>query len=353
MASVPDHPWSEEDKTLEAAAQPHPGGSHSSRSSAPHRRRNDDSVKRSLATVCEPHQKALAAISTLEKEIERLNCTPACLQSRARSKSRDHRRPSGEGQKKRCHQVRFTDEPAPSQSADPKTQPGEEGSEGRGSDLEELPELKPNSSLFPARVAGDFRWWGWEDASRACYFRLQPVGPMEGREMRDPRLVDGTVSSAGERRCQKASQGSEGILWTPMAVVGIGLKGGHSPGSPCTAMAPQKKGLCPQLTQFLHVGTFKRSPGKKWWHMPGPSSIGQSKTICLLEVSHAYWREAFWSWGRRWNGTSPSLTKRSFGGVALPEEEEDSLQTPCATNLPETHCVPESLPEGRAPKFLG
>ena len=148
MASVPDHPQSEEDKMLEAAVQPHPGGSHSSRSSILHRRRNNDSVERSLATVHEAHQKALAAISTLKKEIERLNCTQAHLQSRARSKSRDHQRPSGEGQKKRCHQVRFADEPVPSQSADPKTLPGEEGSEGRDSDLKELPELKPMVASF-------------------------------------------------------------------------------------------------------------------------------------------------------------------------------------------------------------
>ena len=108
----------------------------------PHRRRNNNSVERSLAMVHEAHQKALATILTLEKEIERLNHTRAHLQSRARSKSRDCQRPSGEGQKKRCCQVWFADEPAPSQSADPKTQPGEEGSKGRGSDLEELPELK-------------------------------------------------------------------------------------------------------------------------------------------------------------------------------------------------------------------
>ena len=92
--------------------------------------------------VCEAHQKVLATISTLEKEIERLNCTQAHLQSSARSKSRNCQRPSGEGQKKRCHQVRFADEPVPSQSTDPETPPGEEGSRGRGSDLEELQELK-------------------------------------------------------------------------------------------------------------------------------------------------------------------------------------------------------------------
>ena len=69
MASVQDHPCSEEDQTHEAAVQPHPGGSHSSRSSAPCRRKNDDSVERNLTTVCEAHQKAFATISTLEKEI--------------------------------------------------------------------------------------------------------------------------------------------------------------------------------------------------------------------------------------------------------------------------------------------
>ena len=148
MASVPDHPQSEEDKTREAAVQPHPGGSHSPRSSTPHRRKNNDSVERSLATVCEAHQKALAAVSTPEKEIERLNCTQAHLQSRARSKSRDCQRLSGEGQKKRHCQVRLADEPVPSQSTNPNTPPGEEGSKGRGSDLEEPPELKPMVASF-------------------------------------------------------------------------------------------------------------------------------------------------------------------------------------------------------------
>ena len=66
MASVPDHPRSEEDQTHEATVQSCPGGSHSSRSRAPHRR-NNDSVERSLTTVHEAHQKALAAVSHFRK----------------------------------------------------------------------------------------------------------------------------------------------------------------------------------------------------------------------------------------------------------------------------------------------
>ena len=142
------------DQTCKAAVQPHPGGSHSPRSSAPHWQRRDDIIDQSLATMHRAHQKALATVATLEEEIERLSCTWACSKSRARSKSRDHQRPSGEGWKKRCHQVRFADEPAHSQSADPKTPPGKEGSKGRGSDLEEPTET--NGSLLLLRIAGDF-----------------------------------------------------------------------------------------------------------------------------------------------------------------------------------------------------
>ena len=107
MASVPDHPQREEDKTPKATVQPHLGGSHSSRSSAPHRRRNDNSMVQSLAKVCTAHQKVLATVATLEEEIERLSQTRNHSQSRARSKSRDHQRPSRERQKKRCCQVQL------------------------------------------------------------------------------------------------------------------------------------------------------------------------------------------------------------------------------------------------------
>ena len=90
----------------------------------------------------------LAAVSTIEREIERLHHTRVQSQLRARSKSGDCHRPSGEGWKRRHHQVRFVDEPAPSQSTNPKMPLGEEGSQGRGSDLEELPELKPTVASF-------------------------------------------------------------------------------------------------------------------------------------------------------------------------------------------------------------
>ena len=72
----------------------------------------------------------------------------ACSQLGVRLRSRDCQRSKGEGWKKRCHQVSFADKLAPSQSADPEMLSGKEGSEGRDSDLGELPELKPAVASF-------------------------------------------------------------------------------------------------------------------------------------------------------------------------------------------------------------
>ena len=91
QSSLPDHQRHEEVEAPAATAWTHAEGPHSSRSSTPHRGRKDDSVERSLATVHEAHQKVLATVATLEEKIEQLSHTQAHLQSRARSKSRDHR----------------------------------------------------------------------------------------------------------------------------------------------------------------------------------------------------------------------------------------------------------------------
>ena len=89
LSSLPDHQRREEEEDPTATAQPHAEGSHSSRNSAPHRGRKDDSVERSLAMVCKAHQKVLDTVATLEEEIERLSHTQAHSQLRARSKNRD------------------------------------------------------------------------------------------------------------------------------------------------------------------------------------------------------------------------------------------------------------------------
>ena len=74
-------------------------------------------------------------------------------------------------------------------------------------------ELKPTVASFLWWVTRDFRWRRCKKMPpRAQHYGLWPVGPMEGREVWDPRLVGGTVSSTREGRHQKTSQGGEGIF---------------------------------------------------------------------------------------------------------------------------------------------
>ena len=53
--------------------------------------------------------------------------------------------------------MQFEDQPAPSHPTDPKTGPSEQGSNGKGSDLGELPELKPAVAFFLRGVAKDLQ----------------------------------------------------------------------------------------------------------------------------------------------------------------------------------------------------
>ena len=72
LSPLPDHQRCEEEEAPAAMAGPCPEGPHFSRSSAPHKGRKDDSVERSLATVCEgPSKSMLAMAATLQEEIER------------------------------------------------------------------------------------------------------------------------------------------------------------------------------------------------------------------------------------------------------------------------------------------
>ena len=126
--------------------------------------------------------------------------------------------------------------------------------------------------------------------------------------------MGGTVSHTREGRCQKTSQGGEGIFRTSTAIVGIGLKGGHSPGSPCTAKP--------------HWAEQNKLPARGEPHLLARS---------VLELrEEVRWYLSF-------------TDEEVFWGVALPEEEEEeSLQTPGPTNFPEAPCVPEPVPERRA-----
>ena len=222
LSSLPDHQICEEELAPAAMAQPHAEGSHSSRCHAPHRGRKDDSVERSLATVREAHQKALAAVATLEKEIDRLSHTQAHSQSRARSRSRDHQQQGREGQKKRHHHVWFEDQPALSHPTDPKTGPGGQGSNGKGSDLEELPELKPMVASFLRGSMETSEDEGKKMPPEPTIFEFSQWVPWKAERCKTPEWWTKLSTVPGVEDCRKLAmevQASFGLPW-PMRELG-------------------------------------------------------------------------------------------------------------------------------------
>ena len=113
LSSLKDHQGQEGERASAATVRPLLQDPHPWRSRAPQKGKRDSSVERSLATVCEANQKALAMVATLKEEIERLSHTQNNPEVRVRSKNRDRQGCSREEQKRRCCQVQFEDPPAP------------------------------------------------------------------------------------------------------------------------------------------------------------------------------------------------------------------------------------------------
>ena len=120
------------------------------------------SIDRSIARVCEGHQKALSMAATLEEEIERL------CRKKAHSGPERRRRDSygsKERSRKRQWEANFGSKPTASQSADPGMLSSRTGSEGRDSDLGDPPQLQAEvasflqcSSKLPRRIAKEYHW---------------------------------------------------------------------------------------------------------------------------------------------------------------------------------------------------
>ena len=92
-------PSMEEEDTPDAPKQPNSHDLHPPWSGLPQCER-ESSLDRSLARVCEAHQKALSATATLEEEIERLYQMRACSGTERRCRDRDSQE-SGKRRKKR------------------------------------------------------------------------------------------------------------------------------------------------------------------------------------------------------------------------------------------------------------
>ena len=349
MAKVLDNTHSKEDQMQEATTQSQPESSHSSRSRTPHRR-NDDPVGQTLAMVWEAHQKVLSAISTLEKEIERLHCIRARTHSRARSKSRDHHRPSREGQKRRCHQVRFADKPATSQSTKPKVPQGDEGSEGRGSDLEELPELKPTIASFLRGSPETSDKESEETPPEPNITDFSKWVPWKSERCKTPDWWEELLAVPGNKDARRLAREVRVSFILPQQMWELDSREATLQAPPTPLCLCRKKFMPSANSIFACRDIWEVSREKvvaytralqhwvEWNNLPArdePRLLVRSVLELREEVK---WYLSF-------------TNKEVFWGMALPkEEEEESPWTPGPTKVPST---PEPAPERRAPKFAG
>ena len=350
MAKVPDNPCSKDDQMHEVAAQSHLGGSHSSRSRTPCRR-NDDPVEQTLTTVQEAHQKVLSAVSTLEKEIERLHCTQAWSQLRARSKSRDCHKPSGEGQKRRCCQVRFADDPAPSQSANLKMPPGKEGSQGRGSDLGELPELKLTVASFLQGSPETSDEEGEKTSPEPDIMDLTLWAQWKAERCKTPDCWEELLAEPGNMDVRKLAREVKAYFLLPQWLQELDTRKATlqtPPAPPCL----WRKRFMPPANSIFTCRDIWEVPREKavaytrahqyWAKQNKPPTRGEPRLLVrsVLELrEEVRWYLSF-------------TDKEIFKGVPLPKEEE-SPQTPGTTSLPKAPCMPEPVLERRALKFAG
>ena len=176
-------------------------------------------------------------VATLEEEIERLSCTRNHSQLRARSKSKDHQRPSREGQKKRCCQVWFEEQPAPSHSANPKTQPSEEGSNGRGSNLEEPLELKLMVASFLRGLPETSEDEGKKMPLEPAVLEFSLWVPWKAERCQTPEWWMELLAVPGKDDHRKLAREVRASFRLPLWLWELG----HPPGSPCTTMPSQTK----------------------------------------------------------------------------------------------------------------
>ena len=153
VSSFEDCPGQKQREAQETAARSWSTDIQPPRSRTPRKGRREASMERSLVKVREAHQKALAMVATLEKEIEQLIC---CLvrsqpEVQVHSKSRDCHVCRSRGQKRRPHQVQPEDCPAPYFKYHPSQRNLESGGEVAATEdpnLEEPPALGPEVICF-------------------------------------------------------------------------------------------------------------------------------------------------------------------------------------------------------------
>ena len=208
------------------------------------------------------HQKALSAMMALEGEIERLSQMRTHPQLGVRSRSHDCWRSKGEGQKKTRCQVRFADEPDPSQSANPDMLPGEEGSEGGDSDLEEPPELKPCIASFLWGSPGISDYEGEKTLPEPSFLNFTEWVQWKAEKCDTPSWWMELSTIPGEDNTRKLAGEVRASFMLPWQMHELASKEAPFQAPPVPHVFTGRD-LCLQSSPFLPVGISERFPEKR------------------------------------------------------------------------------------------
>ena len=230
--------------------------------------------------------------------------------------------------------------------------PGEEGSKGRGSGLEEPPELKPMVASFLRGSPGTLDKEGEKAPLEPDILDFGLWVPWKAERCETPdwwRELLAVLGKEDARKLAREVRASFRLPWQLWELDSREATLQAPPALPCLC----RKRFMPPANSIFACRDIREIPREKvvvyaraLQHWVEQNNLPARGKPCLLVRSVLELREEM-----RWYLSFTDMDV--FWGEALPEEEEESLQTPGTTNFPEAPCMPEPVPERRAPKFAG
>ena len=181
----------------------------------------------------------------------------------------------------------FEDQPVPSCTAGPKTEPNQQGSNGEGSDLEEPPELKPMVASFLRGSLKTSEDEGKETSSEPPVIEFSQWVPWKAERCKTREWWTELLTVPGKDNHRKLAREVRASFRLPWQMWELGAREATLQVPPAPPCLHRQRFMLPAKSIYA-CQDIREIPWEKWWHMLGPSSIGQSKIICLLEVNHDY-----------------------------------------------------------------
>ena len=249
--------------------------------------------------------------------------------------------------------MQFKDLPVPSCTTDPKTEFSEQGSNGNGSDLEELPELKPMVASFLRGSPKTSEDKDEETSLEPLVMEFSQWVPWKAERCKTLEWWPELSTVPGRDDSRKLAREVWASFRLPQQMQELGTRVATLQAPPALPSLCRQK-FMPQAKSIYACRDIREVPRKKvvayaralqhWAEQNNLPARGEPHLLAksVLELrEEVKWYLSF-------------TDKEVFQGVALPKKEEkESPETLAAVGIPKVPPVPEPSQEERAPKFLG